>query len=128
MNLEPIHRELLWMYCDEFPTLPKMDDLPLSLTNTRKFGLCHFLGLQDIPQLEEKYGEKIARSIISALQTKVFYRVNENETAKRMSEILGQMEVAEKICLEVWGLMIQETVIVLLLKGENALLFYHLKL
>ncbi|ELY7254472.1 type IV secretion system DNA-binding domain-containing protein [Acinetobacter baumannii] len=96
MNLEPIHRELLWMYCDEFPTLPKMDDLPLSLTNTRKFGLCHFLGLQDIPQLEEKYGEKIARSIISALQTKVFYRVNENETAKRMSEILGQMEVAEK--------------------------------
>ncbi|MGM7375642.1 type IV secretion system DNA-binding domain-containing protein, partial [Acinetobacter baumannii] len=27
---------------------------------------------------------------------KVFYRVNENETAKRMSEILGQMEVAEK--------------------------------
>ncbi|MDT1867098.1 type IV secretion system DNA-binding domain-containing protein, partial [Acinetobacter baumannii] len=40
MNLEPIHRELLWMYCDEFPTLPKMDDLPLSLTNTRKFGLC----------------------------------------------------------------------------------------
>ncbi|MGH2028222.1 type IV secretion system DNA-binding domain-containing protein, partial [Acinetobacter baumannii] len=49
-----------------------------------------------IPQLEEKYGEKIARSIISALQTKVFYRVNENETAKRMSEILGQMEVAEK--------------------------------
>ncbi|MFH4113454.1 type IV secretion system DNA-binding domain-containing protein, partial [Acinetobacter baumannii] len=33
---------------------------------------------------------------ISALQTKVFYRVNENETAKRMSEILGQMEVAEK--------------------------------
>ncbi|MCR6694828.1 TraG/TraD/VirD4 family protein [Acinetobacter baumannii] len=87
-----------------------------------------FLGLQDIPQLEEKYGEKIARSIISALQTKVFYRVNENETAKRMSEILGQMEVAEKICLEVWGLMIQETVIVLLLKGENALLFYHLKL
>ncbi len=37
----------------------------------------------------------------------MFYRVNENETAKRMSEILGQMEVAEKICLEVWGLMIQ---------------------
>ncbi|PJG65169.1 type IV secretion system DNA-binding domain-containing protein [Acinetobacter seifertii] len=96
MNLDPVHRERLWMECDEFPALPKMDVLPLSLTNTRKYGLCHFLGLQDIPQLEEKYGEKVARSIISALQTKVFYRVNENETAKRMSEILGQMEVAEK--------------------------------
>lgn len=58
----------------------------------------------------------------------MFYRVNENETAKRMSEILGQMEVAEKNMSRSMGLMIQETVIVLLLKGENALLYYHLKL
>ncbi|MFX6074689.1 type IV secretion system DNA-binding domain-containing protein, partial [Acinetobacter baumannii] len=60
------------------------------------YGLCHMLGFQDLPQLDSKYGDKIAQSMLSALQTKIFMRVNENNTAKRMSEILGQMEVAEK--------------------------------
>lgn len=96
MNLPPIHKELLWLFCDEVPTLPRMDDLPMSLTNTRKYGLCHMLGFQDLPQLDHKYGDKISQSMVSALQTKIFMRVNENNTAKRMSEILGQMEVAEK--------------------------------
>lgn len=96
MNLPAIHKELLWLFCDEIPTLPRMDDIPMSLTNTRKYGLCHMLGFQDLPQLDSKYGDKIAQSMLSALQTKIFMRVNENNTAKRMSEILGQMEVAEK--------------------------------
>ncbi|MFX7926482.1 type IV secretion system DNA-binding domain-containing protein, partial [Acinetobacter baumannii] len=89
MNLPAIHKELLWLFCDEIPTLPRMDDIPMSLTNTRKYGLCHMLGFQDLPQLDSKYGDKIAQSMLSALQTKIFMRVNENNTAKRMSEILG---------------------------------------
>lgn len=96
MNLPAIHKELLWLFCDEVPTLPRMDDLSLSLTNTRKYGLCHMLGFQDLPQLDHKYGDKVSQSMLSALQTKIFMRVNENNTAKRMSEIIGQMEVSEK--------------------------------
>jgi type IV conjugative transfer system coupling protein TraD len=53
LDLEPIHRERLWFFIDELPTLQKLDILKLALTNTRKYGLCVVLGVQDFSQLYE---------------------------------------------------------------------------
>src|SRR5690606_23128868 len=38
MSLPAIHKERMWLVIDELPTLQKMDDLIISLTNTRKYG------------------------------------------------------------------------------------------
>jgi hypothetical protein len=86
----------MWLCIDEMPTLQKMDDLVLSLTNTRKYGLCHLIGLQDFSQSVHTYGKDVSSTIISTLQTKLILRVTDSDSAEKLSKIIGQMEVDEK--------------------------------
>lgn len=96
LDLEPIHRERLWFCIDELPTLQKLDILKLALTNTRKYGLCMVLGVQDFSQLYEIYGHDLAKTIISGCQTKLLLRVTDGSAAKLLSELMGQVEIDEK--------------------------------
>lgn len=96
LDLEPIHRERLWFCIDELPTLQKLDILKLALTNTRKYGLCMVLGVQDFSQLYEIYGHDLAKTIISGCQTKLLLRVTDGAAAKLLSDLMGQAEVDEK--------------------------------
>lgn len=96
LSLKPIHRERLWFMLDELPTLQKLDILKLALTNTRKYGLCCMLGVQDFSQLYEIYGRDLAKTIISGCQTKVLLRVTDGEAAKLMADAMGEAEVDEK--------------------------------
>ncbi|EPL0898438.1 type IV secretion system DNA-binding domain-containing protein [Acinetobacter lwoffii] len=96
MSLPAIHKERMWLSIDEMPTLQKMDDLILSLTNTRKYGLCHLIGLQDFSQLDQTYGKDNAATMVSTLQTKLILRVTDSSSADRLAKIIGQMEVDEK--------------------------------
>lgn len=96
LDLEPIHRERLWFFIDELPTLQKLDILKLALTNTRKYGLCVVLGVQDFSQLYETYGHDLAKTIISGCQTKLLLRVTDGAAAKLLADLMGQAEVDEK--------------------------------
>ena len=96
LDLEPIHQERLWFCIDELPTLQKLDILKLALTNTRKYGLCMVLGVQDFSQLYEIYGHDLAKTIISGCQTKLLLRVTDGAAAKLLAELMGQAEVDEK--------------------------------
>lgn len=96
MSLPAIHKERMWLCIDEMPTLQKMDDLVLSLTNTRKYGLCHLIGMQDFSQSVHTYGKDVSSTIISTLQTKLILRVTDSDSAEKLSKIIGQMEVDEK--------------------------------
>lgn len=96
LDLEPIHRERLWFFIDELPTLQKLDILKLALTNTRKYGLCVVLGVQDFSQLYETYGHDLAKTIISGCQTKLLLRVTDGAAAKLLADMMGQAEVDEK--------------------------------
>lgn len=96
LSLDPVHRERLWLFVDELPTLQKLDILKLALTNTRKYGLCCVLGVQDFSQVYEIYGHDLAKTIISGCQTKLLLRVTDGAAAKLMSELMGQAEVDEK--------------------------------
>lgn len=96
LDLEPIHQERLWFFIDEFPRLQKMDSIELALTNTRKYGLCMVLGLQDFGQLRETYGNNIAQTIISQCQTKLLLRISDGKAAKALAELIGQAEFDER--------------------------------
>ncbi len=96
LSLDAIHKERLWLFVDELPTLQKLDILKLVLTNTRKYGLCCVLGVQDFSQVYEIYGHDLAKTIISGCQTKLLLRVTDGAAAKLMSELMGQAEVDEK--------------------------------
>jgi hypothetical protein len=96
LDLEPIHRERLWFCIDELPTLQKLDILKLALTNTRKYGLCMVIGVQDFSQLYEIYGHDLAKTIISGCQTKLLLRVTDSSAAKLLADLMGQAEVDQK--------------------------------
>ncbi len=96
LDLDPIHKERLWFSLDELLTLQKLDILKLAVTNTRKYGLCFALGMQDLPQFYATYGRDIAKTIISSCQTKLLLRVTDGAAAKMMAELMGQMEMDEK--------------------------------
>ena len=96
LDLEPIHKERLWFFIDELPTLQKLDILKLALTNTRKFGLCCVIGIQDFSQLHEIYGQHQAKTIISGCQTKLLLRVTDGEAARLLAKLMGEAELDEK--------------------------------
>jgi len=96
LSLDVIHKERLWFFLDELPTLQKLDILKLVLTNTRKYGLCCVVGVQDFSQVYEIYGHELAKTIISGCQTKLLLRVTDGAAAKLMADLMGQAEVDEK--------------------------------
>lgn len=96
LDLEPIHRERLWFFIDELPTLQKLDILKLALTNTRKYGLCCVIGIQDFSQLNEIYGQHQAKTIISGCQTKLLLRVTDGDAARLLAKLMGEAELDEK--------------------------------
>lgn len=96
LSLEPIHKERLWFFLDELPTLQKLDILKMVLTNTRKYGLCCVIGVQDFSQVYEIYGHDLAKTILSGCQTKLLLRVTDGAAAKLMAELMGEAEVDEK--------------------------------
>lgn len=96
LDLEPIHRERLWFFIDELPTLQKLDILKLALTNTRKYGLCCVIGIQDFSQLNEIYGQHLAKTIISGCQTKLLLRVTDGDAARVLAKLMGEAELDEK--------------------------------
>lgn len=89
-------KDRIWLFIDEMPTLQKLDDLAFSLTNTRKYGLCHVLGFQDFNQIYKLYGEYDAKTILSGCQTKLLMRVTDDASADIMAKSLGEVEMDEK--------------------------------
>ena len=96
LDLAPIHRERLWFFLDELPTLQKLDILKLALTGTRKYGLCCVIGVQDFSQLTEIYGQHQARTIISGCQTKLLLRVTDGSAAQILAKLMGEAELDEQ--------------------------------
>jgi len=96
LDLSAIHRERLWFFIDELPTLQKLDILKLALTNTRKYGLCCVIGIQDFSQLTEIYGQHLAKTIISGCQTKLLLRVTDGTAAQVLAKLIGEAELDEK--------------------------------
>jgi type IV conjugative transfer system coupling protein TraD len=96
LELEPIHRERLWFFLDEFPRLQRLDSIEKAVTNTRKYGLCMVLGIQDFGQLREKYGPHIAQTLISQCQTQLLLRIRDGRAAMTLAELMGKQELDEK--------------------------------
>ncbi|RQT22070.1 type IV secretion system DNA-binding domain-containing protein [Burkholderia contaminans] len=96
LALKPIHRERLWYFYDELPTLQKLEIMKLAVTNIRKFGGCFVIGIQDFAQLFLIYGEYLARTIISGCQTKLLLRVTDGDAAKALANAIGQADLDEK--------------------------------
>ena len=80
-----------WMIVDEAHALGRMPALSAALTEGRKFGLRIVIGTQNKSQFKEHYGEA-ATTMLSQSVTKITFRCNEPESARWISELIGEAE------------------------------------
>lgn len=80
-------------FCDEFGNFVKIPDFDTLMTVSGGRGIRWHLFLQNFEQLDEKYGDKVGKTIRSNAETWVYLRSNSEETRKKISDILGNYTV-----------------------------------
>jgi type IV conjugative transfer system coupling protein TraD len=87
----------LWFIMDELFSLEggTVSRLQRFLNESRKYGGCGVLGLQNLADVEEVYGMTGLRSIYSNCNTKVIMKTDDPRTASYISEAMGEQEVIE---------------------------------
>lgn len=95
MECQPDHQRRVWFVIDELPSLHKLTDLTLCLSEGRKYGACMILGVQNIHQLETLYGPQITKSLIDLCSTKLLFRCASFEVAQKLSSLAGTQELQE---------------------------------
>jgi type IV conjugative transfer system coupling protein TraD len=79
-----------WVILDEFASLGRIDKLADGPQRLRKYGGAIVLGLQQVSQIQEIYGQDRARTIMGQCATKLILRAQDPETARFMSDQLGR--------------------------------------
>jgi type IV secretion system protein VirD4 len=82
------YRHRLLLLLDEFPSLGKLEFFETALAFIAGYGLKAFLIAQSLNQLEKAYGP--ANSILDNCHIRFTYAANDDKTAKRISDLLGQ--------------------------------------
>lgn len=78
----------LLMLLDEFPALGRLDFFETSLAFIASYGIKALLIAQSLNQLEKAYGPN--NSILDNCHVRVTYAANDERTARRISDLLGQ--------------------------------------
>ncbi len=82
------YRHRLLLLLDEFPSLGKLDFFETALAVIAGYGLKAVLIAQSLNQLEKAYGPHNA--ILDNCHIRLTYAANDDRTAKRISDLLGQ--------------------------------------
>ena len=83
----------IFFFLDEFGQLNRMNSLIDILTNGRSKGASIWLAIQDIGQIDEKYGHNLRKTIINAFSNYVVFALNDHETAKFFVSKIGERKV-----------------------------------
>lgn len=75
-QLTPDSNRRFWIIADELASLKKLDILPQSLAELRKYGGCVLVALQSLNQLYEIYGHHNASSMLGQFATKFIFRTS----------------------------------------------------
>ena len=82
------YRHRLLLLLDEFPSLGRLEFFESALGYLAGYGLKAFLIAQSLNQLEKAYGPN--NSILDNCHIRLTYAANDDRTAKRVSDLLGQ--------------------------------------
>lgn len=86
----------VWLFLDEFPQLPRMNDFTTFLDVGRSKGVIVVLGAQDIAQIRAIYGRERADAWIGVVGTQVITRLNPGRGAEEASLVIGDQEIEKK--------------------------------
>jgi len=80
-------RHKLLLMLDEFPALGRLDFFETALAFMAGYGIRSFLIAQSLNQIDKAYGQN--HSILDNCHVRVTFAINDERTAKRISETLG---------------------------------------
>lgn len=81
------------MLLDEFPTLGKLDEIKMGIAYYRGYHVKLFLIVQDTEQLKGTYEASGMNSFLSNSTYRITYSANNSDTAKLISDLLGNKTV-----------------------------------
>lgn len=85
-------RHPCWLIVDEVHSLHRLPALYETETEGRKYGLKLIQGTQGKTQYEEYY-ERLSKAMLAAPKLKLFFRCGESESARWISDTIGEYEV-----------------------------------
>jgi len=95
MTAAPTTEIRLLFILDELASLSKLKALDMAFTEARKYGIVSAVGIQNLSQLDDIYGEDMTKNFIANLQNKLVLRTEEESSACRIADTLGKEEVEE---------------------------------
>ena len=95
------YRHRLLLLLDEFPSLGRLEFFETALAFIAGYGLKAVLIAQSLNQLEKAYGPN--NSILDNCHVRLAYAANDDRTARRISDLLGQA-TEKKAAEELFGL------------------------
>ncbi len=100
----------VYFITDEFSLIPNLQHVDDAVNFGRSLGVKFMIGIQNIDQVYENYGENRARSLLSGFLTSVCFRVNDSKSKKYIKELHGENRKKEIYMASVQGRGIVETV------------------
>jgi type IV secretion system protein VirD4 len=88
------YRHRLLLLIDEFTSLGKLDFFETQLAFCAGYGLKCFMVAQSLNQLQKTYGDK--NSILDNSHVRVTYAANDEITARRISDLVGQATLTKR--------------------------------
>ena len=79
----------VYFITDEFSLIPNLQHVDDAVNFGRSLGVKFMIGIQNIDQIYENYGENRARSLLSGFLTSVCFRVNDEKSKEYIKELHG---------------------------------------
>lgn len=85
----------VYFVTDEFRLLPNLEHIDDAVNFGRSLGIKFMIGIQNVEQIYECYGEERARSILSGFLTSFSFRVNDAKSREYIQQLFGKNQITE---------------------------------
>ena len=80
----------VWFIADEFRLLPQLQHMEDAVNFGRSLGVKFLVGVQNVEQIYDSYGESKAKSIMSGFLTNIIFRVNDHTSREYARNLFGK--------------------------------------
>ncbi len=80
----------VYFITDEFRLLPHLKHIDDAVNFGRSLGIKFMIGIQNVEQIYDNYGEERARSILSGFSTSITFRLNDEKSREYVEGIFGK--------------------------------------
>lgn len=85
----------VYFITDEFKLLPNLSHIDDAVNFGRSLGIKFMVGVQNVEQIYDNYGEERARSILSGFSTNICFRVNDMKSREYIQGLFGRNQKIE---------------------------------